>query len=282
MKFCWLLIFSTAIVQAQKLKPEFSVILSEKIHETSGLVYTNGGLWTHNDDADTNLYQLDTVTGKITDFIFLPNVKNKDWEEIDADENYFYVGDFGNNVRGNRRNLQVLRVDKISKKIDTIAFQYSNQENFLVVKSNKTDFDGEAFVVTANNIFIFTKQWKSKKTAVYQLPKTPGNFVAKRMGEINVEGLITGATLVNKTLVLCGYNKKVKPFLFFVYDFDENFSDCKTKKIKLKLPFHQVEGIASTDGKWFYFTNEKLEIQPFINVKAKLHKIDLSKFLLPE
>ncbi len=283
LKIFWLILFTATIAQAQKLKPEFSVVLSDSIRETSGLVFTNDGLWTHNDDTDTNIYQLDTISGKIINTIFLPNVKNKDWEEIDADENYFYIGDFGNNVKGNRRDLQLLRVDKVSKKIDTIAFRYSDQENFLPEKPNKTDFDGEAFVVTENYIFIFTKQWKSKKTTVYQLPKTPGNFLAKRMGEFNVKGLITGGTFVDKTLVFCGYNKKVKPFLFFVYDFDENFSsDFKTKKIKLKLPFHQVEGITSTDGKWFYFTNEKLQVQPFINVKAKLHKINLSQFVSPE
>jgi hypothetical protein len=32
-------------------------------------------------------------------------VVNKDWEEISQDSTYFYIGDFGNNVSGNRKDF---------------------------------------------------------------------------------------------------------------------------------------------------------------------------------
>lgn len=273
-------LFAFATCYSQKIRPEHSVLLPEEIRETSGLTFSDGFLWTHNDDSDTNIYGIDTLSGKIRRAIFLKDVFNYDWEEIASDEHYFYLGDIGNNFTGNRKNLKILRFEKSSQKIDTIGFSYDRQTSFEASKANKTDFDAEAFIVTKDSIYIFTKQWKSKNTACFRLPNKAGAFVAEFVGEIKTSGLITGAVLVENTLVLCGYSKKVKPFLFFVYDFDvSNLSNLKTKKVKLKLPFHQIEGISTQDDKNFYLTNEKLRIPPIINVPAKLHRINLEKFL---
>ncbi len=254
--------------------------------ETSGLLFWEGKLWTHNDDGDTNLYAFDKTSGEIIETIALKNVVNNDWESISQDENYIYIGDFGNNVTGNRTDLKILRVDKDAllqgnQKIDSIQFKYDNQDDFTPKESNKTDFDGEAFIVSKDSIYIFTKQWRSKKTSVYALPKLPGNHVAKLKNTFNVKGLVTDATFSEekRQIVLCGYSKKLKPFVFLLWDYsDDDFFSGKRKKIKLKLPFHQVEGITS-DGQNFYLTNEQFTRKPFINTKQKVHEIDLSEFL---
>lgn len=254
--------------------------------ETSGLIAFDHLLWTHNDDHDTTIYGLDS-NGKTLKKIKLDKVKNTDWEEISQDSSYIYLGDFGNNSQGNRTDLHILRIEKKSfllnqPVVDTISFFYSNQTDFTLKKSNTTDFDCEAFVVSQDSIYLFTKQWSQKKTNIYVLPKQPGNHIAQLKKTLNVKGLITGATLLasKKEIVLCGYTKKLKPFLYLLYDYtNTNFSIANHRKIKLALPFHQVEGIATFDGKLFYLTNESFIRKPIANIPQQMHTVDLSSYL---
>ncbi len=96
-----------------KIKPKYSVKLDAILKETSSLTQSDSLLWTSNDDTDTALYAIDTK-GIIQNKIQLKNVTNTDWEEISQDSLYFYIGDFGNNVSGNRKDLHILRVEKKS------------------------------------------------------------------------------------------------------------------------------------------------------------------------
>ena len=272
-----------------KIKPESSMNLSDSLIETSGLIAFNNLFWTHNDDHDSTLYGLDS-NGKIQTKIELENVKNNDWEEISQDSTSIYIGDFGNNYKGNRKDLHILRIEKKSfllnkPLIDTISFSYSNQTDFSIQKENTTNFDCEAFVISQDSIYLFTKQWRQEKSSVYMLPKTPGNHIAILKETIDVKGLITGATkLTSKNeIVLCGYSKMLKPFLFLLYDYNKNnFSSGNKRKIMLSLPFHQIEGIATDDGKLFYLTNESIIRKPIINTPQQMHSVNLSPFLKPQ
>ena len=268
-----------------KIKPESTQKLGDSLRETSGLITFNNLLWTHNDDHDTNIYGLDSK-GKIQKEIQLEKVVNTDWEEISQDSSYIYIGDFGNNYQGNRKDLHILRVEKKSflldqPVIDTIAFSYSNQTDFSVQKPNSTDFDCEAFVVSKDSIYLFTKQWSQNKSSIYVLPKIPGTYVAQLKETLNVKGLVTGATLSPKNeIVLCGYTKKLRPFLYLISDLKNfNFPVANQRKIKLSLPFHQIEGIATFDGKLFYLTNESFVKKPIVNNPQQLHSVDLSDYL---
>jgi len=279
----------SCVYKKKSIEPVFSVVLDNKLQETSGLVKWGDFLWTHNDDTDTNLYALDTLSGAILKTYHLNKVVNTDWEEIAQDNEYLYVCDFGNNYKGNRTDLHILRIEKNSlllnqPKIDTIAFHYSNQTEMKTQNSNRTDFDCEAFVVTKDSLYLFTKQWRSKNTSVYTLPKTPGNYVANFKKNYAIKGLITGATFVEdkKIVVLCGYNKKLKPFVYLLYDYKgNNFFSANKRKIKLKLPFHQIEGIATSDGLNYYLSNENFSRKPIISNLQKMHLFDLSVFLKP-
>jgi hypothetical protein len=265
-----------------KIKPETSIVLSDSIIETSGLIAFDNLLWTHNDDHDTTIYGLDLV-GKIRRKIKLENVINTDWEEISQDENHLYIGDFGNNYQGNRKDLHILKIEKstlftIKPKIEKISFSYSNQTDFNIQKRNKNDFDCEAFVVLQDSIYLFTKQWKSEKTGIYVLPKIPGNYVALLKTTLNVRGLVTGATVFSseEKIVLCGYSKKHPPFLYVLSDFkNTDFKNANKRKVKLRLPFHQIEGIATFNDKQFYLTNESFAKKPFFDNKQKLNLINL-------
>ena len=270
-----------------KVKPTFTTKLSDTLIRTSGLIPFENLLWTHNDHFDSTLYGLD-LKGKIKKKINLPKLKTDDWEEISQDSTYIYIGDFGNNNLGNRNDLRILRIQKKSfyttnPEIDTIAFSYPTQTDFSVKKANTTDFDCEAFLVLENDIYLFSKQWTEEKTSVYTLPKTPGSYVAKFKSTIDVDGLITGVTLLpsKKGAVLCGYSKFLQPFVVLVYDYQgDEICTGNKRKIKISLPFHQIEAITTEDGKLFYLTNEATVKKPFVNTPQQFHIIDLSKYLI--
>jgi hypothetical protein len=272
--------------QNTTLSPVFSQNLSPVLNETSGLIYWNNRLWTHNDNSDINLYNFHPDSVNIIDSIELTGSSNRDQEEITQDSNYIYLGDFGNNANGNRTDLRILRIDKSDLlqnliTIDTIFFSYSDQINFTATGSNNTDFDCESFIVSSDSIFLFTKQWVSQKTAKYSLPKTPGVYVAQFSGLLNVQGLVTAATYLEdkRLLLMSGYSTTVQPFIYLLYDFNgTDFFGANKRKINLNLGFHQIEGICSEDGSTYYLTNERLSYS-FITVEPKLHKIDLNAYL---
>lgn len=268
--------------------------LSETIKETSGLILWNEKLWTQNDSGDTNLYVLNATNGAIEDSYALPNVKNTDWEELAQDKDYVYIGDFGNNGSGNRTDLHILRVEKKSllarppgeqeskAKIDTIAFTYSDQTDLSAQPANETDFDCEAFFVTENKIYLITKQWTGDKSVFYELPKTPGQHSATRVGTLDVQGLTTGCVYLaeKNMLALSGYDHELSPFVFLLYDFKGNsFLDGNKRRIMIDLPEHQVEAITTIDGLNFYITNELFNSLGRNSSPQALHKLDLAPYL---
>jgi hypothetical protein len=266
----------------KKIKPTQSYVLDKKLQETSGLVKFNNRFWTHNDDTDCNLYALDTLSGEILETYNLPNVSNTDWEDISQDEMHFYIGDFGNNYKGNRTDLHILKIEKQSilarnSKIERINFRFPNQTDFSIQKPNRTNFDCEAMAITNDSIFIFSKEWKSKKTTIYSLPKTAGDYVAKQKESFNVKGLVSGAIFLpsKNSLALCGYTKFGRPFVTIFSDFSgTNFFSGKSIKYKLKPRFQQIEGISTQDGINFWITNEKLDFL-WMQRKPKLQLFEL-------
>lgn len=269
-----------------KMKSNYSIQLSDSIRETSGLIAFDHLLWTHNDDHDKTIYGLDSI-GKIQKKIVLENAVNHDWEEISQDSSHLYIGDFGNNYAGNRQDMQILKIDKKSflegnPTIETIYFQYEDQTDFSARKQNSTDFDCEAFIVSKDSIYLFTKEWRSSKTRLYAIPNQSGKQIAKFKDTLDTEGLVTGATYLEakKLIVLCGYTKRGKPFLYLLYDFkDHNFLSGNKRKINIGLAFHQIEGITTTDGLHYYLTNEALVRKPVLNVHQQIHYFDLSPIL---
>lgn len=260
--------------------------LPSQLVETSGLTFWNNLLFTHNDNDDLKIYAIDTSNGSITNSYNLTGTANIDWEEISQDENYLYVGDFGNNSSGNRTNLKILRIDKSSilnnnLKIDTINFSYSNQTDFTASAANKTDFDCEAFVVTTDSIYLFTKQWNTNQTSLYALSKTPGTYTAQYKNSYDVQGLVTGATLLEnkKLVVLCGYNTLLQPFTLLLYDYETNdFFSGNKRKINLNLAFHQVEGIATNNGLKYFISNEFFT-KSVVTVNQKLQTLNFYPYL---
>jgi len=246
----------------------------------------NNKLWTQNNFSDINLYSF--LPDQVNNFqtISLTGTTNVDWEEMTQDDEFLYIGDFGNNVNGNRTNLQILRIRKNSLQqsplqIDTIRFSYSTQTNFSPTGSNNTNYDCEAFVVSKDSIYLFTKEWLTNKTSIYRLPKSSGTYTASYVTTFDVQGLITGAMFMEdkRLLVLCGYNSTLQPFLYLLYDYPGyRFFEGNKRKLNLNLPFHQVEAITTQDGVNYHMTNEAVA-QSFINIPAQLHRLNLSSYI---
>jgi len=269
------------------ISPVTTTTLHSTLSETSGLIVWDGYVWTHNDDADTTLYGLDSLSAEIMMKYPLPGVTNTDWEEISQDESYVYVGDFGNNRSGNRTDLNILRVDKSTlksgnPKIDTIWFSYSDQTDLSPREPNSTDFDCEAMIVSGDSIYLFTKQWISVGTSLYSLPKHPGTYKAKFKDSLDVQGLVTGSCYLEskQLVVLTAYNSLLIPYFYMLYDFNnKEFFLGNKRKLLMSIPIHQVEGIATLDGLKYFVSNEYSQLKPWPVQPQRLHTFDLSQFL---
>lgn len=280
------------------LKTEMLGTLDSLMEGSSSLFYWKGGFWTYNDHNDNCIYQIDSTNASILETLCVKRIKNQDTEEIAQDSLYLYFGDVGNNS-GRRKNLQILRVSKESLEnqvfqIDTIRFSYENQTDF-TAQLNATDFDCEAFVVTNDSLYLFTKQWVSAQTTVYSLPKTPGTHIARRRETYNVKGLITGATHIPEyqLVVLCGYDYDRKnifsalhPFLILLYDYKDDLFFSGNRR-RLDFPSGtkaQIEAIATSNGLDFYLTSEHFKTTRMgitFDLPAQLWRVDLRKYLMP-
>ena len=272
--------------------------LGETLDGSSTLIFWNGGYWTYNDHNDCCLYRLDSNTAATIETLCISGIGNYDTEEVSQDSLYLYFGDFGNNS-GVRQNLHILRISKESLldqtfAVDTIWFSYEDHADF-TSHPQATDFDCESFIVTADSIYLFTKQWASEQTTIYGLPKTPGTHVAHRLETYNVDGLVTGATYIPeyRMAVLCGYDynggnllSSLRPFIILLYDFQgDNFFSGNKRRLNFgTLAKEQVEAVATSNAMDFYITNEHFTTTQMgitVNRPAKLQRLDLRNYLLP-
>jgi hypothetical protein len=252
--------------------------LPKKIHETSGLIFWNNLVWTHNDDSDNTIYGINPTTGKIDSIITIPQLNVVDWEELQHDESYFYLGDFGNNYQGNRTNLRIYKVNKSTLQLDTINFSYPEQNDYSIQKPDKTSFDCEAFLVSDSCIYLFTKNWKHKNTTLYKIPNRSGGYIAEKINCFNSKGLITGATFhpSNKLVALIGYTKTLKSFIYLLYNFeDDDFLNGKHHRLTIKKRFLQTESVSFITNTQLAFTNERFHYA-FIKRKQQLRIFDLA------
>jgi len=102
----FLCFFSVLFLKAQTVSTSDKFNLIESISETSGLIYYDNKLITHNDSGNAaELYEINSVNGSITRTITISNATNIDWEDIAQDDTYIYIGDIGNNS-GSRTDLK--------------------------------------------------------------------------------------------------------------------------------------------------------------------------------
>ncbi|MGN6568562.1 MAG: T9SS type A sorting domain-containing protein [Flavipsychrobacter sp.] len=234
--------------------PMLKASFGPEVTESSGIIFTDGKLWSHNDSGNPqDFFNIDTATGKTLQTVYVDNYPNTDWEDITADSNYLYISDCGNN-NGDRKDLKILKIAK--KDIDTgaivhvnaqaINISYTDQTSFVSSKTN--NFDCEAVLSKGDSLYLFTKDRGDGATRVYKVCKTPGTYALTPYTNYMVNGLITGADYdpIKNEVILIGYLRShASPFLWVLNDFkgDLFFSGNK-RRIELgPAPEWQTEGV---------------------------------------
>jgi hypothetical protein len=268
------------------------------LDESSGLVYTDGALWTHNDSGNPPaIYKINETTGAIIQTVNITNATNTDWEDITADANYFYIGDFGNNGNGIRTDLRVYKINKaditsaatVNVVAEIINFSYSDQVIGASPGSNNTAFDCEAFFVKNNTLHLFTKDWVTNYTKHYQLSTAPGTYsITSNEPFLNVHGLITSADISSDNqIALVGYDDGgVGIFMYLLYDYTgTNYFSGNVRKLDLgnAVDFGnsanskgQVEAVSFTSNGNGYISNERITS---FSVPARFYSFSVANLL---
>ncbi|MDO7853281.1 T9SS type A sorting domain-containing protein [Hymenobacter convexus] len=266
--------------------------LAGAVPESSGLQLTSQGLWTFNDSGNGPvLFKVDSTSGNVLQQVTITNFPNVDWEDIAADAQYLYVGDFGNN-NGDRRDLKVLKVLKSaigtsaseSVTAQAINFSYPDQTNFSP-GTNNHNFDCEAFFYFNDSLHLFTKNWADLRTRYYTIPAQPGTHVAHLKGSFNVNGLVTAADLnaAGTGAGLLGYNASTgATFLWLLSDF-RNGQFLRGNKRRIELPsallIGQAEGLTFIDPYRVFISNER--VSSIVSIPARLYMLNTRPWLAP-
>jgi hypothetical protein len=259
--------FST-MAQITDITEEF--ILPPILKESSGVIFFNGKLISHNDSGNQNvLYELDPVSGMVTRTITIDNAVNVDWEDISQDSTSIYIGDIGNN-NGNRTDLKIYKINKTdylnatTVTAEIIYFNYSDQTDF-TSNPNNTEWDSEALINFDTALILLTKNWVTGITKAYPIPKNSGNYSASPLPTpLNSQGLITGATFNESTgkLYSVGYSLLLQPFVWISEGFSGNdiFSGTNTQIPLASLGLEQIEAITHTEPNKYFMTSESFNI----------------------
>lgn len=276
------LLLTTGVVLAQETVVALGE-LPQQVSETSGLLFFNDRILTHNDSGgEALLFEIDTVSLEITRTVTITNAINTDWEAISQDEEYIYIGDFGNNL-GMRQDLVVYRIakedylDNDTAAAEAIFFSYQDQTDF--EDNGNSDWDAEAFFVLADELIVLTKQWKSLGSVAYALPKTPGTHSAIRRGAVENIGLVTDADYnsTDNTLFVLGYSSFLMPFARTYELSDSNIFSENFGTILLEIGLAQVEGVTNDGAGNYFISSEFFSRQsPNIVTLSRLFKINIT------
>ncbi|MDC8832078.1 hypothetical protein [Alteromonas gilva] len=248
--------------------------LAPQLSETSGLFCNQNGQFTINDSGNEPvIYQLDQQGGVTRQHEL--SVLNRDWEAITGDQDYLYIGDFGNN-RGKRKWLQIYKVayDKWSETAK-LVFGYSDN----VVAENimyEHDFDAEAMVAREDKLVLFSKSWQTQVLKVYHIDKNEKKqLLSQPASEVGgLPGVITGADWdsANRQYVLVGYGTGLFGITHpFIATLSETYELQRVVKL---VGYGQVEGICAMPDNELWLTQEGSSLAAARLIKLKLLNSD--------
>ena len=248
-------------LMGQMLDPDLLTELPSELNETSGLLVLQDHVWTILDSGNpTAVFEVDPSDGSVIRTVELLGAGNVDYEDITADADWVYIGDFGNNA-GARTNLKIYRIPRAALEddgitqveVDSIRFSYADQFDFTPAY-DANNFDCEAFVVMDDSLFLFTKRWLDERTRLYALPAVPGDHVAQVRGTFDSDGLVTSASWdgTDRVALLGHEGNPGQPFIWLFNSVDEHafFAGGGIRR-DVDLLSHQTEGIAwYTPDEW--------------------------------
>ena len=260
--------------------------LPDEINETSGLIFLENKIITHNDSGDgPMLYEIDSINGQISRKVVIENAINTDWEDICYDDEYIYIGDFGNNY-GNRTDLKVYKISRSdyfnndTVTASVIKFSYKEQIDFSD-QLLETNFDAESILSIDDSLYIFSKNYGNFKSYIYSLSKSPGEYQIERKDSIGPIGLITGAEYnkYSNTILLTGTS--LNPLVIELKNYHSGkFSNGEIISHTLELSeSKQIEGICTLGENEYLIASEKKTSNAFL---YKLTMSSLAVFPVPK
>ena len=239
------------------------------INECSGFALNNDRLVAINDSGDdASIYLIDLIDFTLSDQVLIANTQNKDWETIIANDNYFWIGDFGNNF-GNRMDLIIYKINATSLLLeDSIAFAYPDQNDFANPIHN---FDCEAMINVNESIFLFTKNRQDDKTNIYQIDLEDNSIVF--IQSINVPAPVTDAYYHEPSehvLLLCN-DYMDGDFNNYIQVLEMDTQDRFSSKKSFAIPINeQFEAITLLENNTFYIASENESM-----VDGKIYRFQL-------
>jgi len=233
-----------------------TIEIPNEINETSGLEFFEDYLITHNDSGDKPKLYIIGQEGKKIMEIELNQLKNKDWEDIAADSEYYYIADTGNNF-ATRENLKIYIVDHNFFLQGTISIRYQSQTTFS--KESKNEYDAEALAVVDDQLVLFSKNRKNLSSQIYTFPKVEGDYVLTPRTVIDAQSLITAADYQEESdlMVLTGYNFKGEQFFYTLNDFTKNgYENIQLKRYLIPIKPAQIEAIKIINKNEFWLSSE--------------------------
>jgi len=185
-------------------------------------------------------------------------LKNNDWEDLAADEEFIYIADIGNNF-DTRDNLRIIKtsINPKNNSFELINFYYPEQDDFSFKQLSM--YDAEGLISHGDYLLIFTKNRLKKITEIYRVPKKAGNYKAELIGKIDVESIVTAADYNDrmKLLVLTSTFDFNEYFIITIKNFDPlKLDSVKINKFKIPIGKTQVESIKIIDKNNFWITSE--------------------------
>ena len=232
--------------------------LDSVVHETSGLLFQDGNIWSFNDSGgEAALYCLDARNGSLIRKTIIRHATNVDWEDITEDEFHVYVADVGNNF-ATRDTIIIYRILKTSMLsgdpelihdgIISVSFRGETDQT----RSGFSSHDCEALFAYGDSLFLFSKDWVRESTSVYILPKEPGHYLLDPSARYEVRFLVTGADLfpASGQVTLVGYHNYMPVVISYGFTGNPARIACggKARIYPLKAG-RQVEGVCyDTNG----------------------------------
>ncbi len=228
----------------------------EPMDEISGMLIWKDLFWGFNDSGgDPILFGFDKA-GDLKMEIEVENATNRDWESITQDDDFVYVGDFGNNS-GNRKDLVIYKISKkdvsdedqqkVNAKMINIRYQAQTEFEF---SSKSTAFDCEGMAELNGKLYMFSKNWSDNISEVYALSPETGEYQLTAIDTLQVNMLVTGADFSpDKTkLALIGY-RDYQSYLWIFSGFEgDNFSTGE-------MSYYHLTNIAGSQTEGIYFLN---------------------------
>lgn len=259
-------------------------VLPKKISESSAVEVTEKSdlIWTLEDSGnEPQLFALNKK-GKIINTLHITNIQNTDWEDLTSDkQGNLYIGDFGNNDNS-RKDLSIYKItaSDLTKKettvAETVSFFYPEQTLFPPKKSERF-YDVEAFFISGDYFYLFTKNRSSKfdgTTLLYQVPNKAGNHPAKLLSSFKTCDNFNHCAITSADISPDGGKVALlsadKVWIFSGFK-DNDFLSANVEQIELNS-FTQKEGICFVDNQTLLITDEKDK-----KTGGKLYELVLSK-----